>query len=116
VGVQIPPSASDFLFLTCKSRPDHRMGAALSLTGLLVAEKGEKPVADLRPEHSIAEQKAYRWRRRYGGLDTSDVQRLKELTGEDARLKRLPAERDLEVDALKELLAEKECLEIEVGR
>ena len=39
------------------------------------------------------------------GLDTSDVQRLKELTSENARLKRLLAERDLEVDALKELLA-----------
>ncbi len=41
------------------------------------------------------------------GLDTSDVQRLKELTSENARLKRLLAERDLEVDALKELLAKK---------
>jgi putative transposase len=38
-------------------------------------------------------------------MDTSDVQRLKELTSENARLKRLLAERDLEVDALKELLA-----------
>jgi putative transposase len=39
------------------------------------AEKGEKPVADLCRE--------------YGGLDTSDVQRLKELTSENARLKQL---------------------------
>jgi len=40
-------------------------------------------------------------------MDTSDVQRLKELTTENARLKRFLAERDLEVDALKELLAKK---------
>jgi transposase-like protein len=53
------------------------------------------------------EQTLYRWRRKYGGLDTSDVQRLKELATENARLKRLLAERDLEVDALKELLAKK---------
>jgi putative transposase len=71
------------------------------------AEKGEKPVADLCREHDIAEQTFYRWRRKYGGLDTSDVQRLRELTSENARLKRLLAERDLEVDALKELLAKK---------
>ena len=71
------------------------------------AEKGEKPIADLCREHSIAEQTFYRWRRKYGGLDISDVQRLKELTSENARLKRLLAERDLEVDALKELLAKK---------
>ncbi len=69
------------------------------------AEKSEKPIAGLCREHGIAEQTFYRWRRRYGGLDTSDVQRLKELTAENARLKRLLAERDLEVDALKELLA-----------
>lgn len=69
------------------------------------AEKGEKPVADLCREHGIAEQTFYRWRRKYGGMDTNDVQRLKELTSENARLKRLLAERDLEVDALKESLA-----------
>lgn len=69
------------------------------------AEKGEKPVTNLCRVHGIAEQTFYRWRRKYGGLDTSDVQRLKELRSENARLKRLLAERDLEVDALKELLA-----------
>ncbi len=67
------------------------------------AEKGEKPIADLCREYGIAEQTFYRWRRKYGGLDTSDVQRLKALTSENARLKRLLAERDLEVDALKDM-------------
>jgi putative transposase len=71
------------------------------------AEKGEKPVAELSREHGIAEQTFYRWRRRYGGLNESDIQRLKALTAENAKLKRLLAERDLEVDALKELLAKK---------
>jgi putative transposase len=71
------------------------------------AEKGEKAVAELCREHGIAEQTYYRWRRKYGGLNASDVQRLKELTAENAKLKRLLAERDLEVDALKELLAKK---------
>ena len=71
------------------------------------AEKGEKRIADLCREYGVVEQTFYRWRRKYGWMDTSDVQRLKELTSENARLKRLPAERDLEVDALKELLAKK---------
>jgi len=71
------------------------------------AEKGEKRIADLCREYGVVEQTFYRWRRKYGGMDTSDVQRLKELTSENARLKRLLAERDLEVDALKELLAKK---------
>jgi putative transposase len=57
------------------------------------AEKGEKPVADLCREHGIAEQTFYRWRRKYGGLNESDVQRLRELTAENAKLKRLPEPR-----------------------
>jgi putative transposase len=71
------------------------------------AEQGGKPVAELCREPGIAEQTFYRWRRKYGGLNESDLQRLKALTAENARLKRLLAERDLEVDALKELLAKK---------
>ena len=71
------------------------------------AETGGKNIADVCRAHGITETTFYRWRRKYGGLDTSDVQRLNELTTENARLKRLLAERDLEVDALKELLAKK---------
>jgi putative transposase len=69
------------------------------------AERGEKPIAGLCREQGIVKQTFSRWRRKYGGSDTSDVQRLKELTTENARLKRLLAERDLKVDALKELRA-----------
>jgi len=71
------------------------------------AERGEKSLGELCRAHGIAEQTFYRWRRKYGGMDERDVQRLKELTTENARLKRLLAERDLEVDALKELVAKK---------
>jgi putative transposase len=71
------------------------------------AEKGEQTVAAVCREHRIAEQTFYRWRKAYGGMSLNEVQRLKELEKENARLKRLLAERDLEVDALKELLAKK---------
>lgn len=71
------------------------------------AERGAKPLAELCREHGISEQTFYRWRRKYGGMDERDIQRLKELTAENARLKRLLADRDLEVDALKELVAKK---------
>lgn len=71
------------------------------------AEKGEQTVAAVCREHGIAEHTFYRWRKAYGGMSVNEVQRLKELEKENARLKRLLAERDLEVDALKELLAKK---------
>jgi putative transposase len=71
------------------------------------AERGAQPLAELCRVRGISEQTFYRWRRKYGGLNERDIQRLKELTAENARLKRLLADRDLEVDALKELLAKK---------
>jgi putative transposase len=71
------------------------------------AEREEKPVGEICREHGIAEQTFYRWRKRFGKLEVSDVQRLRELAAENVRLKRLLAERDLDVDALKELLSKK---------
>jgi putative transposase len=68
------------------------------------AEKGEKAVTALCREHGITETTFYRWRRQFGGLPVKEVARLRELERENARLKRLLAERDLEVDVLKEAL------------
>lgn len=71
------------------------------------AEKGEQTVTAICREHGIAEATFYRWRKAYSGLNVQEVQRLKELEKENARLKRLLAERVLEIDLLKELLAKK---------
>ena len=71
------------------------------------AERGEQSIPALCKQHGIAENTFYRWRQKYGGLQVPDVQRLKEMERENARLKRLLAERDLEVDVLKEVLAKK---------
>lgn len=71
------------------------------------AERGEQSIGAVCREHGIGEATFYRWRKLYGGMQVSDVQRLKELEKENTRLKRLLAERMLEVDALKEFLAKK---------
>lgn len=68
-------------------------------------ERGEKSVAALCKEQGITQTTYYRWRRQYGGLDVPSARRLRQSEGENARLKRLLAERDLAVDALRELLA-----------
>ena len=68
---------------------------------------GEQTVAAVCRDHGIAENTFYRWRKAYGGMSVSEAQRLKELEKENTRLKRLLAERMLEVDALKELLGKK---------
>lgn len=69
------------------------------------AERGQKTISALCKEHGIAENTFYRWRRKFGGLDVPEARRLKELEAENARLKRLLAERDLEVDVMKQVLA-----------
>ncbi len=68
------------------------------------ATRGEKPISSLCRDRGISEATFYAWRKKFGGLATRDVQRLKELEKENARLKRLLAERVLENDVMKEAL------------
>ena len=68
------------------------------------ADKGDKPVVELCKDRGISEATLYTWRKKFGGMQTRDVQRLRELEKENARLKRLLAERVLENDVLKEAL------------
>jgi putative transposase len=67
------------------------------------AEKGDKTIAALCKEHDISQNTFYAWRRKFGTMQTSEVKKLRELEKENARLKRLLAERDLDIDILKEL-------------
>jgi putative transposase len=71
------------------------------------AETSKHSVAELCRKHGINEVTFYRWRKRYEGMTVSDAKRLKHLVDENARLKKLLAERDLEVDALKSVLVKK---------
>jgi putative transposase len=71
------------------------------------AEQGGKEIRELSRQHGITEQTFYRWRQKYGGLSVSEAYRLRELEKENSRLKRIVADRDLEIDAMKELLTKK---------
>jgi putative transposase len=52
----------------------------------------------------ISEQTWYRWKKQYGQMGVAEVRRLRQLEQENGRLKRIVAERDLEIDAMKEVL------------
>jgi putative transposase len=67
------------------------------------AEAGRLTAAAVRRKHGISEQTFYRWKQKYGGMEVSDARRLKELEHENARLKRLVAERDLALEVMKEI-------------
>jgi transposase len=51
----------------------------------------------------VSEQTYHRWRATYGGMKADEVKRLKQLEAENARLKRIVADKELEADALREL-------------
>jgi putative transposase len=64
-------------------------------------------VAEVCRKHGVAEQTVYRWRNKYGGLETSELQRLRELEAENSRLKRIVAQQALDIDVLKEVVSKK---------
>ena len=70
------------------------------------AEAGAK-TADLARRHGVSEATIYNWKARYGGLEVSEARRLRELEGENAKLKRLLADTMLDNVALKDLLSKK---------
>jgi putative transposase len=71
----------------------------------IVREADRESVSVVAKRHAISEQTIYTWRKRFGGLDANEVRRLKQLETENARLKKLVAERDLEIEVMKEVAA-----------
>jgi putative transposase len=69
----------------------------------ILREAERSPVADVARKHKVSEQTIYVWRRRFGTLQPADVKRLRELEIENARLKRMVAERELSIETLKEI-------------
>jgi len=61
-------------------------------------------LADTCRKYGISDATYYNWRNKYSGMGVSEVRRLRELESENGRLKRIVAERDLEIDAMKEVL------------
>lgn len=70
------------------------------------ADAGVK-VEELCRKHGISSATYYNWKKKYGGMDASEIQRLKELEEENAKLKRMYADMALENTALKDLIVKK---------
>ena len=60
-------------------------------------------MADVCRHLEVSEATYHRWRNQYGGMRADDTKRLKELERENARLKRIVADKELEIDALREV-------------
>jgi len=73
----------------------------------MLREADKTSVAAVAKKHGLSAETLYKWRRNFGGMDVADAKRLKKLEVENARLKKLLAERDLEVEVMKEINAKK---------
>ena len=77
------------------------------ILGVLKEVEGGKAVAEVCREHGISEPTLYRWRSKYGGLEDSELRRLKELEAENRRLRHVVSEQALDIAALKEVVSKK---------
>lgn len=62
-------------------------------------------VSELCRKYGTSDATFYNWRKKYGGMSVPDARRLKELELENSRLKRIVANKELEIDALKDVLS-----------
>jgi transposase-like protein len=69
----------------------------------VLREADAAPVAEVAKKYGISQGAIYGWRKRYGQLEATDVKKLRQLEQENAKLKKLLAERDLEIDVMKEI-------------
>ena len=77
------------------------------IIAILKAVEGGRTVRDVCREHEISEATYYQWKSKYGGMEASDIRRLRELEEENRRLKAMYAELSLEHRILKEVLTKK---------
>jgi putative transposase len=71
----------------------------------IIREMDRETVPAVAKRHGISEQTIYTWRKRFGGLQANDMRRLRQVESENARLKKLVAERDLKIEVMIEVAA-----------
>jgi len=74
------------------------------IISILKEHEAGASVPDLSRRHGIVENTIYRWKSKYGGMEISEAKRLRELELENARLKKLLAEAELDKAAMKEII------------
>lgn len=77
------------------------------IIGILREAEDGVPTTEVCRRHGIAGATFYKWKRKYGGMDVSEARRLRSLEDENAKLKKLLAEAELDKAMLKDALSKK---------
>jgi len=81
--------------------------AETQIVSILHQQESGKSVKEICREHGISDATFYNWKAKYGGMEISDVRRMKDLEEENSRLKRIVANLTLENDAIKHVIEKK---------
>lgn len=73
----------------------------------ILREADQSPIGEVSKRHGVSEASIYAWRKRFLNMGVDDVKHLRSLEIENARLKKILAERDLEIEVMKEIAAKK---------
>jgi len=73
----------------------------------ILRETDKTPVAEVAKKHGVSGEPIYQRKRKFGGMDVDDAKRLKSLESENTKLKKMLADRMLEIEVLKEVNAKK---------
>lgn len=73
----------------------------------IVRESHAQGVAATSKKYKVSQHTIYIWRKKFGTMEPNQVTELKRIIQENARLKKLVAERDLEIEVMKEIAAKK---------
>jgi putative transposase len=77
------------------------------IAGILKEFDNGKSADEITREHGVSRASLYKWRQRYGGMEASELKRIKELEEENARLKRMYANLAMELDVAKYIIEKK---------
>ena len=77
------------------------------IAGILKEFDNGKSAEEINREHGVSKASLYKWRQRYGGLEATELKRIKDLEEENARLKRMYAYLAMELDVAKYIIEKK---------
>ena len=77
------------------------------IIGMIKEQEAGMPTGEVCRKHGLSQGTFYKYKSKYGGMEASDLKRVKELEAENARLKRMYAELALDNAAMKDLIAKK---------
>ena len=77
------------------------------IVGIVRRVENGTGVAEVCRECGVSEATVHRWRKKYGGMEVSEVRRMKQLEMENKQLKNIVAQQAMDIDALKGLLSKK---------